>query len=1009
MTANEITFHNVDGYPGKTVTISLSGILKSMVFMPNLYLNGIEAIEYPWLHQVEMRGFEDLGIVDHNAFHFSRTRSSVAQDIDILNIINPDDKGNFVTETAGRKNWLPDYNSDNKKVVSTAGWYEFKKGKTITVAYHLNPANATVAYSDNPRFNVLESDVVYTRAAASDLDVTSPEKLLDDKTAAFGASDGVLTVGLNVAKPWNLNADPVAAGANKDNVIALQMNSATENGVTPTITSDYALLQPVKARIEGLVWNPEANVVLHGDETCVGDEGSGTITEATRVHVWDSPKEALVDNRGAALEVYYDDANGINLKNQLALHIEQQNIKKTGMPYELLKSVTPAEAEKWGLRFEFNLVDYKIGANVTKDSHYAKWVGNKNNGVLRAWNVRLDGNAHPDGTTASAIGREPLVQVLVKDTEGHVVLDGYILLHIGERAAVKTQTTAEYAQNEVKFTMCNNLTLAATTWSEFDANVLQGAFEPDMKKDDFDAQYTPVDINGFSSAASGATKYEMKQFTSNAVDATPVAAAHEYGKIYYTKDELGTTNHTFRWEMTKEQVEELTHHKAETILTRYVRLNGTGAGAKFNYVYVKLSVKITRENLVKAMNNKIDQYWFHYADVENEKRDNGWDAIVFDATEPVSGGTTLPWAAKIQSTFEGNKALATTGKFYFVPETRTVTRQDTLYYEAGKPVLGKSHTYVISPVTPFDGSDKLYCKYITAPIADQHPYPAADKLAQLLEDCAINYSAGAFANRNLYVSKDGGSWEHIATMNQTTGVITLNNTSKLCKEALNAVGYEENHTNINDELRALVGLVTEHSTGCDVASAVADKAHGLDGTFNVSFQRPINPWFKSEIKIDAKAEGNTIDLVDYIEMFDWRGPKHGNMMTNRWFWAFYDVNGVTIDMDNVYTTLGDGKTWRKLNEVTTQAELYALLPAGGEVRSGVANYSFDLSGWNSSAQNNALITHMNTNKGEFGRLYYKNNGANVTDFKISVPVTIKYAWGEATKRFNVHIVRTQGN
>jgi hypothetical protein len=46
-----LTFFGVEGGSGQfqTVTIELSAKLKSLVFKPTLYLDGIEAIEYPWL------------------------------------------------------------------------------------------------------------------------------------------------------------------------------------------------------------------------------------------------------------------------------------------------------------------------------------------------------------------------------------------------------------------------------------------------------------------------------------------------------------------------------------------------------------------------------------------------------------------------------------------------------------------------------------------------------------------------------------------------------------------------------------------------------------------------------------------------------------------------------------------------------------------------------------------------------------------------------------------------
>ena len=45
----------------------------------------------------------------------------------------------------------------------------------------------------------------------------------------------------------------------------------------------------------------------------------------------------------------------------------------------------------------------------------------------------------------------------------------------------------------------------------------------------------------------------------------------------------------------------------------------------------------------------------------------------------------------------------------------------------------------------------------------------------------------------------------------------------------------------------------------------------------------------------------------------------------------------------------------------------------------------------------------------FGAIYYKNNGENVTDFTLKIPVTISYTWGDFYDTLVVKVVRTQGN
>ena len=52
---------------------------------------------------------------------------------------------------------------------------------------------------------------------------------------------------------------------------------------------------------------------------------------------------------------------------------------------------------------------------------------------------------------------------------------------------------------------------------------------------------------------------------------------------------------------------------------------------------------------------------------------------------------------------------------------------------------------------------------------------------------------------------------------------------------------------------------------------------------------------------------------------------------------------------------------------------------------------------------------MNANKALFGTILYKDNGDNVTDFDLIIPVTIGYEWGEFKTSLTLRIERTAGH
>ncbi len=399
----------VKGISGEKVVISLTGDLTGLVFMPNLYLDGIETLTYDYLHGEYLEHKENLT-------GLSRLTTT----------------GGAHKTITGLDNYLPD-RLNNSSAIAPAAATLYNYGPAWGVKYHMNPSNADMAYEDIAGFNLLEPTILnyHTRATASVLgNITSPE-LNDAGKALFNTSNGIVTAGLKIQHPEKLEPFPTVKDKNETaNTIALQAKTAASTVAEGKVTSDYALIQPQKAYLEALYWRLKPHYAglglpntRMGDETGIPvDKYFGTTADdvTKKVHVYDSPHEALADPDGAALELYYNSAEGIDIASYLGLHMLVEDVKQftpgtTTTPNKLgvnLKEMSLEEGKEWGLTYQFNLVEYKVDGNATIDSRYAKWV-NKDAGVLRAWNVDADGN--PTTTESStAIDREPLVQVLVK-------------------------------------------------------------------------------------------------------------------------------------------------------------------------------------------------------------------------------------------------------------------------------------------------------------------------------------------------------------------------------------------------------------------------------------------------------------------------------------------------------------------------------------------------------------------------------------------------------------------
>ena len=994
-----LTLTGVEGVASKTVVISLSGYLRGLVFMPHLYLDGIETIVYDYLTGTYKK--VETGLT-------GKTRETLKNDLK---------KPKTIT---GLEDYLPN-KLPNDPTSETAEVFNY--GPAWGVQYHMNPSNANTKFADIKGYNVLAPEIInyHTRAEANKLGVTSPEKN-DAGTQLFMNSNGILTAGLQVAHPELLNETPTTKDYNDKenlpNTIALQSATTDNSGNEATVTSDYALLQPEKAYVEALVWGQKpmyARIAPDLNQTSAanrdGDElGLETACKQDRVHVWDSPQEALADPDGAALEVYYDSKEGIKISDYMALHAMKQNIKKAGYPYEQ-DTWSIEEAAKWGLTFEYNLVDYKVDGNKTADSKFAKWV-DKKNGQIRAWNVKYDET--PQGETSpSAIDREPLVQVLVKRGD-KVVLDGYILIHITKKpvaeAELPTTKIEKFPTAAANFDLCNDIDSYKTTWAQFNDYVLTQTLEG-MEKNTFDSQYEP-DLKSndpIETTASGNNVYALKTFV---LDANNNATESPLGLAKYYGNSQGTTNHVFAWRLAADEVEALTHHKTEfpVNVTRYVRYKAiAGSGAKYQYIYIKLSYNLTRDVVdTYTFGNKNRNYWFK---LDGTPMVTGADAkaFVLDVKEPTDGGDIVTINRGIRSTLVENYEIGKTivenrevnvkdfHKYYFVPKATSVVAQD-----------GKTYT-----VTPKSGAadvtyNKLYCKHVTAPVADEHVWDEAT-LDKTLEECAIDYNAekGAFTNDKLY-AECGGVYKHIANLNQTTGEITLIN-NDFCQKVLNAVGYTEGHKNITTEMSAWLDIVVP--TKCWIAKKTSE------GLNLASWQRPINLKATEEQQmVDAHTNGNTIYLIDILKMFDWRGETAGYMWgENTWFWAYYNVKAITVDVtpSNVLTNMHYG-TEHKLSEVTTLAELrtYPQMDKKTTYTFNLrkANYLYGATnGFQYEAKNNALVKYMNENKEKFGAIYYKNNGDNVNEFYVKVPVTVEYEWGTFKTMVKINIKTTLGH
>jgi len=1049
-----------------TLATALAKALRSLVFQPYLYVDGIETIEYPYIN--------DTIIVEQPArtglMRPARTTTG------FVDGGKPIVEANHANAKLAR---LRDWAHRTPLQASDVAYF----GPTWPVTYHMNPSRATTAWEDIQGWNVRAAEVITRSNAAQNINVSN---VYADGTELFSNENGNLTVGLTVStpqklahhatpteatgRPGNLNEDGTSTGTNfYDDIIALQVKSAEGDEETKLVTSDYAMIYPEKVWPEAIIWNKKPNKIgktsINFDEKCPYD---GT------VHVWSNPYDALGLNDATVypdIELQWDSEDGIRLGDYLGIHyVRDCKTHNKAVP----GTWAYGEEAKWGYHYEFQRVGYSIDGNITIDSNYALFKDEDENGVskegvIEAWNVDHEGNTIQSKSQAS-VGREPLVRVFVKRGE-RVILDGYILIHITRTVTPdpEKKDVVEYPKGSLAFDLCNGGNVLETNWSQFSKWVLTDKLEG-MTKEEFDETYgatlAGVEYAGVPDLKSATTSpiagsdgfiYEDVQLYKDDKGTKADMTKHP-GVVRYFRNNDATTNHKFFWYMTAEDLEYHTHDKAaspETV-TYYIRYTKRNASNRPDYIYVKLTTDLSRAQIATSgVTEKNINYWFAYTGA-----DDGFDAIFFNPQFPADGGLSFQYPTQgtknvfnndIYNTFVGNKVNFTSGfsaynaltynnndrnntaKFYFAPVNTEITAQD-----------GRTYIITARSGNKDEKWDAFVCKYNVDNIpAGKTKYQVhkwsndAAKNHETLNKCAIDYNDGVFTNEKLYAVLKSAynsavNYTEIATLDQniTTGHVELtfrDPDDDITKEVLNAIGYEENHTNVLKELHTMVGVVAKN--GCDVAIYVNEYAEAADnknaGTFWTSWNRPINVDTNDKGLQDAKNNGDYIYLVDMMKLYDWRGPVDGKMYDNyQWLWAYYNVKSVTIDVtaEKVKTNmhhpeLGDDfSKWPSLSSVTTRARLRTM--------AGTMTQTIDLAPqmpntyptyYNAAAKNAELKRDLGidpeneTIKAKFGGVYYENNGEHVETFDLIIPIQVNYGWGRFISEVRVRVNRTLGN
>ncbi len=281
--------------------------LRSLVFVPGLYVDGIEAVEY---------SYGDFFAAKFAEAEFEGTT---------------DAQKSFVLGGA----W--DYTYDKAVRVNPA----------VPVEYEMNPSSAVVTADNALKIVVREAESVSTRSAADLYEATLAE-----------TKNGNLFVNLTSNKVAEESKPVINGNDSKENItiFALQANVKTSAGEDTTVTSDYARIYESRFMIDAISYNSTD----YGTKTNACEYGLPTN------HLFPTAPGA-VSNK-AELKVDYK--GSLDIKKLLEIHYFINSITSKDTQVDHVYETDYPEND-YGLSYKFSLVDYYVDGDEVSESSFA--------------------------------------------------------------------------------------------------------------------------------------------------------------------------------------------------------------------------------------------------------------------------------------------------------------------------------------------------------------------------------------------------------------------------------------------------------------------------------------------------------------------------------------------------------------------------------------------------------------------------------------------------------------
>ena len=637
-------------------------------------------------------------------------------------------------------------------------------------------------------------------------------------------------------------------------------------------------------------------------------------------HLYGTAMDAI--NNDAQVNLKYNNDKGIDLREL----INTDRVYQGGTCQAWDKNAKEDLVKQAGFKYSFELVGYQEGANETSQSAHAAIAAD---GYTMRAQMPEGGKQQAYGYSAekannlqnpATINREPLVRVILTDTVNNKIASvGYLKFKITNKDTQDQQQVFPMATVTTPYTIdCgeNNVMKQDLKWFDIEEQIIA---QLSLSKTQFETTY------GYEGDAS-----DLDQFDKAELNATALPSVSKIGVVQHTtQDENGTETEVLKWAVDNQKAY-AAFKSGKTSLTTYIRFTKkTDAesvakpdyvNSADKYVYVKFTWTPSAINLTPSTafdnGSKLVSYWYG----ANKLDANSGFAEIHGNVEAVGSTDNLKNGAatddaddefvfNISNTLKGNKLAVN---------------------EMAAPYAGLNSKLVLT--YEFVSGHGLYAN------------AAGDKI----------FTDPLLANL-------------VATLNKTTGVVSMKGCSDAAKEKLNAYAPKTGEVNTLDKvLTARVKVVATMCGNIDVP--VNNKE------FDVKFIRPISI-------TDATAkfvDGVTTTAPLKLTFVDWRGYNFtGTRVPTANYFTYYGVKSIALDIPNAKTNLNNN--WNdKLSELTTKIKLDYVAPTKAQI----------------AAE-------------DFGTITYSNNGSTVGTFQVKIPATVTYDWGELKTEVVVTIEKTQ--